>query len=317
MNLFNSIVGKVIIEQNAYIEVKDKKAIVVQVDSTGIFKEVVEFDIDDGKYVVDKRQFLKAISIIKDPVFKVNKTNITVSDKETTIKVSFVEADFFEVSDSKKEFIDLPKGFIEIFNKASNFTGENHIEMVMNSVHITKDSISSTNGFILYLSKLENGIDIECNVPKDTFKNFKGAETYAYEDNRLFISNKDLSKMFIPKLIEGRFPNINKAIEKFSGSPKLTLSKDTLLSKIATAKNIGHVVVVITPDYIEAKSKGISEYKSILKSGVSRQQFNIDMLSKIKIVSGDLYNKMSALVIKNEIESVIVMGQVENISLNK
>lgn len=223
--------------ENIYILAVDDGLTLKAGDSMVELTRHIECEVKSGfETTVNASKFIQAFSACGDDVKIIVKDKMTISSGRKKFTLPIIDAESYpayqDMVDANK--IECP-GFIDAIKSASWAAGKQDARYVFNGVCVRGDAVG-TNGHKMSVVPL--GADCDIIIPIDTIKKMPNYEGDIYvSENVLAIKGHDFE--FKTKLIDGQYPDYNRAIPKCSKSVSIDLSelKDAVKAAQITANS--------------------------------------------------------------------------------
>lgn len=194
---------------------------------------VIDFDVDKP-VLIDQQKLQSFLSASKDETFELSiKKELSFKDsKFTATQTIFDPANFPAVPLLPQlESIEVGQAFIDALSIAKNFVSVNENMPHLNFVHVNKNYIAATDGFILYHERFDGLKFPNILLSKDEISLLQqySTATLYNADNRYFFNTGDFTYSFAKT--ENKTPDFDHILTKISsGGNSFTLDKSEIQS---------------------------------------------------------------------------------------
>ncbi len=296
--------------QLAQIKKTDDKIVITQIGKgNGFFIEKTAFEIsqlEDKIIYVDKNDLQKALSVTTNPEFKLTKASLVISENNTKIKVKLVnDVSWPKVNEiDLSKAIDLPKNFINKFNRASQFTSHDDKRIILGTINFEDGNLYATDGYSLITIVVDNEFKGSFNIPCDLLKIFPNPQKLMVQDDKvIFANDTQIAKL---TQIEGKFPEIERLLQgQLKDSTKVEVDHLEFENAIDTALKLDVTNIMLDKDAIVDNVNGTIETKIKLDLDKPRT-FSTSLLKRV-LNKGEIAFSNDAMISTTDEETALIL----------
>lgn len=193
---------------------------------------IIDCDIDKPA-LIDQQKIQSFLTATKDEdiMLTISKELKFSDSKFSTTQSLFDPANFPAIPILPQlESIEIDQAFIDALSIAKNFVSVNENMPYLNYVHVNKNYVAATDGFILYFERFENSFpNLLLSRDEISLLQQHSAATIYNADNRYFFSTGNFTYSFAKT--ENKTPDFDHVIKHISiEGPEFTLDKSVIQS---------------------------------------------------------------------------------------